>query len=103
MPHSNQSDLYHKLHNETARITWDELIPHFARGVLILVGPSEDLVNIAHQFANDDRHQVELMLENGAVRLSSDADALGWNSTKPEFWAVVAAPWVLVQEILETK
>ncbi len=101
MPEIEQTEIYHKLNSETGRISWKELLPHFARGVVIWVAPGEDLVAIASYFAEDDRQQVESLMQQQKVRLSSDEDARIWHEADPEFWAVVAAPWVLVQELTE--
>ena len=35
----------------------------------------------------------------GALHRAMDEDAIRWETEKSEFWAVVVAPWVLVQEI----
>ncbi len=91
--------LWQRLNGETARIGWPELLPHFARGVLVQVAPEMDLVAVAAGFAEDDRARVEGWLACGAVRRASDDDARRWNATQPTFWAVVTAPWVLIQEI----
>lgn len=86
------------LHAETAIITWPELEMHFARGVAIRVDSTLDLVEVAVSFANDNRPIVERWFTAGQVeRLSMDT-ARDWNSRDPELWAVVVAPWVLVQE-----
>lgn len=86
------------LHTETAHITWSELEIHFARGVVIKVDASLDLVEVAATFANDDKLIVERWFTAGQVeRLPTDT-ARDWNSREPELWAVVVAPWVLVQE-----
>lgn len=87
-----------QLHRETARIRWAELERHFARGVVIRVGAGLDLVEVATGFANDDSVQVETWLRNGQVGKLSLAGAKDWAARDPELWAVVTAPWVLVQE-----
>ena len=45
------SELYLKLLGETARISWAELQPFFARGVLLQVTAGEDLVAVAEALA----------------------------------------------------
>lgn len=91
-----------KLNSETGRIGWKELERYFARGVLIVVDPELDLVQVAACMADDDREAVEKWLTSGQVARASSDDAMGWNERNPEFWAVVTAPWVLVQEIRNT-
>jgi hypothetical protein len=87
-----------RLNAETGRLRWPELQRHFARGALLKVAPSLDLVVVAVAIARDDRAAVEAWLGAGELSRASDADALDWLERDPVFWAVVAAPWVLVQE-----
>ena len=93
------AELIHaKLNAETGRLRWPELQRHFARGAVLKVAPGLDLVEIAVAIAQDDRAAVEGWLESGVLSRASDADAMDWLERDPVFWAVVAAPWVLVQE-----
>lgn len=87
-----------ELNLQTATVDWNELIRHFARGVLIHVDANLDLVDVAHRIASDDVLYVERFLQSGLLRRASDDDARDWNSRAPTFWCVVAAPWVLIQE-----
>lgn len=88
----------HELNQQTATIAWSELIKHFARGVVINVDADMDLVDVAHHIASDNVQYVEHFLETGSLRRASDDDARDWNMRSPNFWCIVAAPWVLVQE-----
>ena len=45
------STLYAKLLGETAAITWQELQPFFARGALLLVDGTQDLIEVAQAVA----------------------------------------------------
>ncbi|MEE9491965.1 MAG: DUF2288 domain-containing protein [Gammaproteobacteria bacterium] len=83
---------------ETARITWPELEPHFARGVILHIDSHLDLVQVAAKFVDDDKAGIQALLERGQVEYLSTDSAKDWCSRLPELWAVVAAPWVLVQE-----
>ncbi|MFQ5643394.1 MAG: DUF2288 domain-containing protein [Thiogranum sp.] len=87
-----------ELHRETARIQWQELEVHFARGVVIRVAAELDLVEVATCFANDDRAAVEEWLGSGQVGHLDVELAQDWNRRNPELWGVVVAPWVMVQE-----
>ncbi len=86
------------LHTETARISWSELEMHFARGVAIRVDSELDLVEVAVSFANDSKQSVEHWTNAGQLELLPIDIAKDWNIRNPELWAVVVAPWVLVQE-----
>ncbi len=90
--------LRHKLNSETGRIAWKELERHFARGAVVKVARGLDLVDVALKMAGDDQAAVGKWLAEGQVARASTEDARDWNARQPTFWAVVAAPWVLVQE-----
>jgi len=92
------STLYAKLLGETASITWKELEPFFARGALLWVEPSQDLIAVAQAFAQNAQGKVALWLESGEVSKLSESKALDLMERAPELWAVVVAPWVLIQE-----
>ena len=86
-----------RLNTETARIGWKELERHFARGVLLTVSPKLDLVEVGAHMIHDDKHIIDAWLESGELGKTSDDDAIGWSESEPSLWAVVVAPWVLVQ------
>jgi len=95
---SSKNHTVQELHAETARITWQELEVHFARGVVIRVASDLDLVEAAVGFANDDKQAVECWINAGQVEHLGMETARDWNERGPELWAVVVAPWVVVQE-----
>lgn len=90
-----------RLNGETGKLGWDELERHFARGVLIRVAPGLDLVEVAAAMVRDDKAAIESWLAVGRIARASAADAEAWNARRPVFWAVVTAPWVLAQEIMQ--
>lgn len=92
------STLYAKLLGETAPITWQELQPFFARGALLWVEGSQDLVAMAEAVAENDQARVSQWLQAGLLGKLDDARAEDLLSRDPQLWAVVVAPWVLVQE-----
>lgn len=95
-PHN--PDLHTRINSETGVLAWSELVRFFARGVVIKVAAELDLVEVGHSFATDDSQRVESWLENSLLARASDDDARDWTQREPEFWTLVAAPWVLVQE-----
>ena len=99
MNEATGEDLRKRLNAETARISWKELAPHFARGALVRVNPGLDLIEVAIAFAEDRREAVAAWLEADEVAVAVDADNARWSEQSPEFWAVVVAPWVLVQVV----
>ena len=92
------STLYAKLLSETASITWEELQPFFARGALLWVAGDFDLITAAQAVAEDDRTQVATWLGEGRMGRLEAEQAQDWLARDPSLWAVVVAPWVLVQE-----
>jgi hypothetical protein len=87
-----------QLNMETGQIAWPELQRHFARGVVIVVGPELDLVEVAVKFVKDDKATIETWLNSGQISRASDENAQFWAQATTVFWAVVVAPWVLIQE-----
>ena len=87
-----------RLNDETARISWQELERHFTRGALLTVSPALDLVEVGVHMINDDKTMVDAWLESGDLRKTTDQDALQWSENDATLWAVVIAPWVLVQD-----
>ena len=92
------STLYAKLLGETAKISWQELQPFFARGALLWVDPQADLVAVAEALATDDKASVTTWLTSGQLAKVEAALAEDLLARDPDLWAVVVAPWVLVQE-----
>ena len=92
------SCLYLSLLGETARISWTELQPFFARGVLLWVAPELDLVAVAEALVEDDRQQVARWMEAGQLAPVAESLAEDLLQRDPQLWAVVVAPWVVVQE-----
>lgn len=92
------SSVYAQLLGETARISWDEIMPLFAKGMVLWVASDQDLVAVAEHIINDDKKQVSALMQQKALQNLSDELALDYAQRDPELWAVVVAPWVLVQE-----
>jgi hypothetical protein len=92
------STLYAKLLGETASITWKELQPFFARGALLWVETSMDLIEVAEAVAENEASKVSTWLASGQVAKVSETRAMDLVERDPTLWAVVVAPWVLVQD-----
>ena len=93
-----EDELKAKLVLETATMPWLELQRFFARGQVVRAAPELDLIEAAMAVARDDRDQVQLWLERGLFGEVSTAQAQAWFEAEARLWAVVVAPWVLVQE-----
>ncbi|MFA5529051.1 MAG: DUF2288 domain-containing protein [Thiohalomonadaceae bacterium] len=94
-------ELRTRLNAETGKLAWKELERFYARGVVIVVAPDLDLVEVAARVAADDIAPVQGWLTEGRLARASEDHARDWVARAPDFWAVVAAPWVLVQEVAE--
>lgn len=92
-------ELKARLNSETARLGWPELQRHFARGVVVVVAPGMDLVEVATRMSMDDGETLGQWLADNKVRRASEDDARRWVASDASFWAVVVAPWVAVQEV----
>ena len=90
---------------ESGQLSWSELVRYFARGVVIKIDPSLDLIKVGECMAGDNSEQLQQWLDASLVARASDDDARVWASAEPEpqFMALVTAPWVLVQEIQDIK
>ncbi|MFS6937725.1 DUF2288 domain-containing protein [Neisseria animaloris] len=86
-----------KLNLETARINWQELQPHFARGAAVYVSPDLDLIDIARRMAEDDSTTLGALMQQGKFGVVSEAQARRFLAENQDMWAVVVAPWVLIQ------
>jgi hypothetical protein len=98
LPDQEQQLLHAKLNMETSQIAWQELLRYFAGGFVIVVGDGLDLVEVAARFAIDDRAAVAQWLDQGRIAKVDDERAKAWLDADALLWAVVARPWVLVQE-----
>lgn len=98
VPYSHEQLLAH-LNAETGKLQWSELVRHFARGVVIVVTSELDLVEVATAIAQNRNEDIETWSHAGLLRRASDDDARDWHEHNMIFWAVVVAPWVVVQEL----
>lgn len=97
-PEKNEKLLRGQINLETAQIAWRELQRFFASGATVYVGPELDLVEVAYQIAKDNAAQVAEWMEHGHIARVTDSQALAWHDADAIVWAVVARPYVLIQE-----
>lgn len=93
----DNDELIAQLNAETARLSWKELEPHFARGVVIRVNKGLDLIKVAAVIARDDKDTLKEWLDSGMVGNATVEEAQDWSSSDAELWSVVVAPFVVVQ------
>ena len=97
-PESREAVIRREYLSQTARIDWHDLQTYYARGAVVQVASALDLVEVAVQLGLDNTAQFEAWIESGDIAAVSEEQALSWYNANPALWAVVAAPWVLVQE-----
>lgn len=89
------------LDQERGRLTWPEVERHFARGVVVVVEPALDLLDVAVAMARDDREAFSEWLSRGLVGQAQDRHARRWAASLETLEAIVVAPWVLVSETFD--
>lgn len=95
---SDTDEIKARLYLETSRIRWHELQTYYARGQVVQVGKALDLLDVAAELTADNRVLFEQWLTSGEVGEVSPDIARTWYDRDAELWAVVVAPWVLVQD-----
>lgn len=94
----SDQELHAVLNAQTGSIAWQELESRISGGAVIRVAAELDLVAVAAAVVRDDRDAVAAWLDRGQVQ-PADADTCAdWRARDARLWAVVTAPWVLVQE-----
>ena len=97
-PGDREAPLRQEFHSQTARITWHDLQTYYAHGNVVAVASDLDLVEVAVQLGMDNTARFQQWIADHAIAPVSDEQALAWYEAKQELWAVVAPPWVLVQQ-----
>ena len=85
---------------ETAKIAWKDLQRFFAQGIVVMVKPGLDLVDVAYEVTQDNEQQVKHWMGAGKLQNVSDDQAREWLQANALMWAVVVKPWVLVQPVI---
>ncbi|HEN8709557.1 TPA: DUF2288 domain-containing protein [Pseudomonas putida] len=91
------STLYAKLLGETATIEWKALERFWAKGDLIWVDPSLDLIAVAEVMAENRGEIFAKWRNDGIVGPVSAEQALELQTRDPEIWAVVVSPFIVIQ------
>ncbi|MBL4674306.1 MAG: DUF2288 family protein [Arenicella sp.] len=87
-----------KLHSETALMHWVDLQTFFAKGMVLYVDESLDLIKTAVLFADDMADELAPQIESELITQPSNDQAREWYDKTIELWTVVVAPYILVQE-----
>ncbi|HKK56462.1 DUF2288 domain-containing protein [Marinobacter sp.] len=87
-----------RLNLETSQISWKDLQTYFARGQVVRVSPALDLLTVAAELTVDNKARFEHWMAGGQVGEVTPSQARDWFENDAELWALVVAPWVLVQD-----
>ena len=98
MADSSRDELKAKLNLETSRIHWHELQTYYARGNIVRVAPELDLLEVASELTADNKTRFQQWMSGDQVGEVPADLARAWYERNAELWAVVVAPWVLVQD-----
>lgn len=85
------------LNSETGKISWQELQPYFAKGSLLHLDQGYDLIDTAASLVRDDKANILPLVDNKVLGKLEDDTAASFE-VSDSFWAVVVAPWVLIQK-----
>ena len=89
--------LSEKLNLETAQISWKELELFFAKGNLLCVSKTRDLLTVAEQIASNKQHDIENLILAKDIEFASPEWVKNNCTKNPTLWAVVVAPYVVCQ------
>ena len=95
-----EEDVRVRIVAETAKIPWKDLLRFFAQGIVLMVKPGLDLVDVAYEVTRDNQEQVKSWMDAADLRGVSDDQAREWLEANALMWAVVVKPWVLVQPVI---
>lgn len=94
----SRDELLTKLNLETSLISWHDLQTYYARGHVVRVAPDLDLLDVAAELAADNKERFERWMKENRIGDVPPDMAQAWYDRNAELWAVVVAPWVLVQD-----
>lgn len=100
---NDRQAVWQKLNTETGRIAWQDLQTFFAAGQVVFVEQGLDLIEVGVEFSQDNKAVLEPLIRAGKMAVVDDQLAQQWLAESASVWALVIAPWVLVQRIVEEK
>jgi len=89
--------LTEKLKNEIGSADWPLLKPHAERGVLLIIHPQLDMLDVAVQVAEDRTEQIRLWLDDGKITRPTSAQLKEWEMGETIFTCIIVHPFVLIQ------
>ena len=86
-----------QLNLETAQIKWLDLQVFFAKGKLLIVDDSIDLIETASLIADNDTTKISELIESHKIAFATIEWAKQHCKELTDFWAVVVSPYVVAQ------
>lgn len=95
---SSQDEL--NLSEPFENVPWHWLRPHHDRGVLILVNPALELVEVADRIAADDTAAIQAWLGSRLIAKPTPEQAAAWEREPARLFSImVVQPFVLVHDM----
>ena len=94
---ANDDELRAKLVQETGRIGWHELQRFYARGNVVRVAADQDLIEVGVALVRDRKDEFQQWISDGKIAEVKPDEAQRLHDEEASVWALVVAPWVLVQ------
>jgi hypothetical protein len=93
-------DLRSQLEKSIDAATWEWLMPHNERDVIIWVDQSIDLLEVALAIAQDQTQAVQHWIAEQVIAKPSEVQKSRWSARDADFQfsALIVQPYVLIQE-----
>lgn len=91
-------DIRQQLAAELGVISYTELQKFFAKGVILVVDSSLDIIDVAIKIHCDDSACIEAWIHDKLLTRAHDEHARKWFRANARLQAVTVAPWVVVQD-----
>lgn len=92
-------DLKTQLAENLDEATWEWLMPHVERDVLVIVVPELDLLEVGEAIASDNVNFVQRWIGEQQMTKPSPEQIAEWNENRSKkFNALIVSPYVLIQE-----
>ena len=99
MSNNRKQTIIAELNQETSKIAWSEMQKFFASGSTIFVANGLDLLDVASDLVMDNKSRIEALMQENEMHNVTDEQATRWLAEDSFVWAVVLAPYVLVQPV----
>ncbi len=91
-------EIKQQLTAELGVISYIEMQKFFAKGIILVVDPSLNIIDAAFKIHCDDSACIEGWIHDKLLTRAHDEHAKKWLKSNTSLQAVTVAPWVVVQE-----